>query len=126
MLPHWLYPWTWISRPAAGIDFPLVSRIFTILSRFGCLQPDCRFVPYYENPDDMIHCEGKDLLVSSWRKTEKLLAVISNTSARKQSVSLKVKGMTVCRDAETGKSENPAKFEVNGNDFRLLEFELKP
>lgn len=126
MLPHWLYPWTWISRPAAGIDFPLVSRIFTILSRFGCLQPDCRFVPYYENPDDMIHCEGKDLLVSSWRNPEKLLAVISNTSARKQSVSLKVKGMTVCRDAETGKSENPAKFEVNGNDFRLLEFELKP
>ena len=104
LLPCGMTMW---ARSGAAVDIRERLRLLGPLSDFRIWEPDCRFVPFWED-DGRIGQAPEDVLMSSYRRGDEALVVLGNLTDVPQTVSLPGEQVTVAaRDVATVKVRLP-------------------
>ena len=77
LLPAGVKLWLRPAVPFAGVDRKELFNMLNVLGRFETWADDCAFTPFYEN-DGAIAGEPADVLVGSYRRKGKVLALFGN------------------------------------------------
>lgn len=104
LLPCGMTMW---ARSGAAVDIRERLRLLGPLSNFRIWEPDCSFVPFWEDDGRLGHAP-EDVLVSSYRRGDEALVVLGNLTDVPQTVSLPGEQVTVAaRDVATVKVRLP-------------------
>ena len=111
---------------ARGCDAETVVATMNRLMAFGIAADDCAYTAYWDaaNP---VACSEKDVLVSVYRRGDKLLAVCGSWSedAREVALSLKSGAIAAAKNAETGApvpvTGGTVRFPLAKHDLALIE-----
>ena len=115
-------------RPTAenGCDAKTVIATMNRLMAFGIAADDCTYTAYWDATNPVM-CSEKDVLVSVYRRGNKLLAVCGSWLAESREVTLSLKSDTLAeaKNAETDTAipvvNGTVRFHLAGHDLALLE-----
>ena len=125
LLPHEVQP----TLQACG-DHALVVRALTIKQRFGVGKDDCEYHAYWDG-DNPVRQMRDDVMVSTYRRGRRILAVIGSYCDEDVELELALKAGAVAsaRDAEDGRALSAdggrVALPLRNRDFRLVELEVK-
>ena len=116
-------------RPTAprGSEFKTIIDIMNLLMDFGIGEDDCAYTAYWDESSPVV-CSDKDVLVSVYRRGNRLLAVCGSWAGgdREVELSLKRGAFAAAKNAETGAaipvSGGRVRFRLAKHDLALLEF----
>jgi hypothetical protein len=122
-LPHEVKP----TLPR-GSDDDLIVAIYTRLFDFGTHEPDCRYTAYW-NPQNPVRTATPGLLVSTYRRGGKLLAVVANDHGDSGSATLTVsEPVAAAKNLESDTplpcAANTITLPLKRHDFALVEILL--
>ena len=123
-LPHGVKIWhRWSPN---DIYWPVVKKIYGILSEFEHWQKDCKFVPYWDNYT-ALKADSDDVIISSYRRPNTCLIIVSNIKKEEVKFNLSVDAEKLglpekfnAIDSETGKFISLKEIAIEGYDFKLI------
>lgn len=114
--------------PFNGFDPEVFYSAMGILGRFRIWEPECRFVPCYED-DGAIAGMPKDVLVASWRRPGEVIAVFGNLTGEDceftpslDRVRLGISDAARAFDAESDELLEGGRVRLAGWDFALVRY----
>ncbi|MBQ7188324.1 MAG: hypothetical protein IJR99_02810 [Kiritimatiellae bacterium] len=115
-------------RPTSqlGCHAPTVISVLNAILDFGIAEEDCEYTAYW-NATNPVTCSEKDVLVSVYRRGDKLLAVCGSWTAEAREVTLSLKSGTIAtaKNAENKESipvtNGAVRFHLTGHDLALIE-----
>jgi hypothetical protein len=115
-------PWP----PDTGVEEKELYKILGVLGRFEVWSEDCAFVPFYEN-DGAVGGAPDNVIVGSYRRQGKVLAVFGNLSGETKKFRLSIKrtalgmgGTARFENAETGAELPGGEAEIAPYDVKLV------
>jgi hypothetical protein len=123
-LPHGVKIWNrWSPN---DVYWPIVKRVYGILSKFNYSRDDCNFLAYW-NKNSAFKVDSDDVIISSYQRPNECLAIISNMTDKALSLKLniditklKLSENPKVLDAETGKSVSIDEVNISAYDFKLI------
>lgn len=114
----------WI--PWDGVHEKEFFKILGVLGAFEIWADDCEFVPFYEN-DGAVSGEGEGVLVGTYRRKGKTLAIFGNQTGRDMKFRLKTDPVKLgigtpisYVNAETGEPISDGDIELPAYDLRMV------
>ena len=119
----------WI--PGNGVDEKELFKILGVLGKFEIWADDCEFVPFYEN-DGAVKGESEGVLVGTYRRKGRTLAVFGNRTDRDMAFKVQVdaarlglRGPVTYADAETGDPVADGNIRLPAYDLRMILIESR-
>ena len=114
----------WI--PGDGLHEKEFFKILEVLGAFEIWADDCEFVPFYEN-DGAVSGESEGVLVGTYRRKGKALAIFGNQTGRDMKFGLKtdpvklgIRTPVSYVNAETGEAIEGGVLELPAYDLRMV------
>lgn len=127
LLPAGVKTWMRPAIPYSGLDRVELFKILEVLSRFEIWDEDCEFVAFYEN-DGAVGGVPKDVLLGTYRKPGKVLAIFGDAGGKDVDFVLKADAAKLGLreplafvDCETGKPLEGGRVRLPSWDLRLVE-----
>ena len=120
LLPHEVQP----TLQQTG-DHALVCRVLGIKQAFGVAEDDCVYTAYWDPANPLV--QRDDVLVSVYRRGDRMLAVIGSQAKEEVRLDLRLKSgrIRTAKDAETGGrlkiADGAAVLTLPRHDFALVE-----
>lgn len=112
-----------------GSDAQTIIDVINRLMDFGIGAEDCAYTAYWDDANPTV-CSDKDVLVSVYRRGDRLFAVCGSWADGDRDVSLSLKSGSIlsAKNAETGTSlavaDGRASFRLPKHDLALVEMQL--